>query len=327
VTFRRPWLLTVALALAVALGTAGFAGCASASHDDDAAPAASAVEEPEHQDVTLRVAAPASLQGLIEDLASSYAADKDWLTFDITGYASAKKENVAIAPIEVDVAEELATLAPDEDAAPDTGDDDAPHTLPAAEIVFHSSLTAMDNAEDAGVADPKTRVDLLQEGLCIVVSSDSKLNAVSTADIAAGSHPLARMTGEGAYAKRQDEALEAIGVLEGGKPTGYYASNKGSLKSYDSVSTLFKAVSAGEDLVAIVKTGDLYRYGGVKVVGAIPARMYTPLVYPQALGVNIAGLENGEQVDEAARSFLTWISTDEAALRIVEKWGYSFRAA
>ena len=96
----RVWLLAIACTILVLLGAMGLAGCAAPASGDDASASSSAEAEPEHEPVSLRVAAPLSLQGVLLELADAYAADKDWLSFNVQVYASAKKENAAIAPIE-----------------------------------------------------------------------------------------------------------------------------------------------------------------------------------------------------------------------------------
>lgn len=280
----------------------------------------------------MQVAVPVALQGPVEELADAYAAEREWLSFQVDAYASAKKENAAIAPVAPGLAESPEEADADEAGASRMDDLDSPEPVPVAQadIVFHSSPTAMDDAEEAGAVDPQTRADMLEDALCIVAADSSNISAVSTADIEAGSYPLAAVSGKGAFAKRQRQVLEALGVMEDGRYVGRYAAERDgsndAVRQVDSTAELFGAVAADDSRVAIVCMGDLCRYGGVKVVGAVPARLYTPLRYPHALGANLSALENGEQVEAAARDFLNWMLSDAKALDIIEKWGFHLAA-
>ena len=313
-------------------------GCSPEPEDDGADESVVAEETVEHEAVTVRVAAPVALQGVLEELASAYTAENEWLSFDIQVYTSAKSENEAITPTTPAVSEEEAqTAEPAEADSSSASSEDAPEQeseeaadepalLPEAGIVFQNSLPGMKGAEEVGAVDLSTRADMLADGLAIVASADAAFNSATVAEIEAGSHPLAVVEGNSVFAKRQYEALSNIGVYADGAFTGYYAQAQGAVKRYESAADLFAAVAKDDKLVAIVRTSDVYRYGGVNVVGAVPARMYSPMVFPQALGVNLTLLENGQQVDEAARGFLQWVATDETALGIIEKWGFHFTA-
>ena len=107
-------------------------------------------------------------------------------------------------------------------------------------------------------------------------------NLITAADIAAGAYPLAVSTQNSTYAARQYEALTAIGVYANDSFTGYYATAKGSVVECESTGAVFASVASSDELVAIVRTSDVYRYGGVKVVGAVPTRLYTAMRFPQS---------------------------------------------
>lgn len=326
-------LLLVAVACFACLSWVGLTGCASEKNGADVAPDAAVEETAEHEAVTLRFAVPVELQGLVQELADGYAADKDWLTCDVKAYESAKKLNAAITPrVEAPVAEGEAAArtdeAPvDESTSTDVAEEEvAVPLLPEADIVFEASASGMDSAEKLGAADPATRSEMIEDSLVIVASSESKLASVTIANIEAGSYPLAVVTGKGVYAKRQFEVLAALGAYADGAYAGYYASHPDAIFECEDTASVFASVSKLSDMVAIVKKSDVYRYGGVKVVGTIPAQMYTAIRYPHALGANLALLENGEAVQESAHDFLTWVTTSEEGARIVDKWGLRFTA-
>jgi molybdate transport system substrate-binding protein len=334
------WALALCVTLALCLV---FSTSCAPQEADDAAYEAAQAEIAEHEAVTVRVAVPVSLQGVVQELADSYAADKPWLSLEVEAFASAKQENAAITPVTpVEPQDGEAPTAPASESTAESSsagltegtvdtdaedaEESAPALLPEADVVFQSSASAMDAAEKLRAVDMATRADMLEDSLAIVASADSKLTSVSLADIEAGSYPLAVVTGKSLHAKRQNEVLEAIGVLADGEFSGYYATAEGAAVTLTRPADLFKAVSDGGDFAAIVRTSDIYRYGGVKVVGAVPARLYTAMRFPQALGANLSALENGAQVEEAARDFLNWADTSEDALRIIEKWGLRYVA-
>ena len=315
----------------VLLGVGGLVGCAPESSDDDAGAGAATEEVAEHEAVTLRVAVPAELQGVVGELADAYGVGKDWLTVDVKAFESAKKLNASITPTveapmpEGEAAPESDTVSESESSA-ESAEEIPSYLLPEAEIVFENSASAMDAAEKRGAADPLTRAEMLEDGLVIVASADSSLSSATIANVEAGSYPIAVVTDMSVHAKRQFEVLEAVNAYADGSYAGYYASSKDAVFECEDTAGVFSAVAKSNNMVAIVKTSDVYRYGGVKVVGAVPARMYTAIRYPQALGVNITLLENGQAVDETARDFLAWMTTGEDASRIIEKWGLHFAA-
>ena len=65
----------------------------------------------------------------------------------------------------------------------------------------------------------------------------------------------------------------------------------------------------------MVYSSDVYRFGGVKIVGAVPADTHKNIVYPAAL---CADSENAE----AAQEFLDWLFSDEDAIKIWQEWGF-----
>ena len=323
-------LICMLVAAMAALGGCGSADAGSASSSASSSAQSSEAEQqaPEQESITLRVAAPMAMEGVLDELADAYSTKHDGVAFNILTFNSAKKENEAIALTEkADDGTEsaFATSESSQSEASEAGD--AEEAEPAkAEIVFEPNATAMDDAEKVGAVDSSTRSDMIQENLVIVASSDTKLSTVTTADIQAGSVKLAVVSGDGQHAKRQFEALQSIGVYDGSAFTGYYATEAKTPVVCDSVAALFSALAKDEECAALVGESDLYRYGGAKIIGAVPADMYTAMRFPQALGANISLLENGEKIEQTARDFLAWMETDEDALGIIEKWGFEFAA-
>ena len=323
---RRFAVVSLCLMLLV---VGGLVGCAPANDDEQPDSNAAVEEAQEHEAVFLRVAVPAELQGAAEELTDAYAADKDWLSFEVKAYQNAKKLNAAITPtIEAPKGDEGNDAGPTEgqDAPEAASGEEEPLLLPEAEIVFENSASAMNSAEEIGATDPQTRSEMLEDRLVIVASADSTITSATIANIEAGSYPLAVVTGKSVHAKRQFEVLGAAGVYVDGAYAGYYATANDAVIECEDTAGVFALVAKTENMVALVREGDLYRYGGVKVVGAVPARMYTAIRYPQALGANLSLLENGQEVEQTARDFLTWLTTDETALRIIEKWGLHYAA-
>lgn len=336
----RARLPLVVACLAAVLLALGVFGCAGAEPADDAAEeAVSSAAEEQHQDATVRVAAPASLQGVLGELESAYAADRDWVTFEHTGFPTSAKLNAQIAPgleePEPDSAFAAIGALASSTSSSGQGESSSSPSSPTAveplfDIVFEDSVEAMNVVELAGVIDLGTRVDLLEDRLALVVAEESPITSVSLADLQAGSFRIAVADAETAEGALQREVLASSGLYADGAFAGALAEGEAAeglstRRVFDVADAegAFQALAKNGDLVAIVRTSDLYRFGGVKVVGEVPPGSFTPPCYPVALWANLDAMENGTHVREAALDFIRWITTDPDAKRIVAKWGFA----
>ena len=155
---------------------------------------------------------------------------------------------------------------------------------------------------------------------------NSDISEVTLDDVASGQYTVA--VGDdnvpaGNYAK---QALSTVGcwVDEEGT-TGKDSDGKGGtfdgtplaglVTEGSSVGNVCSYANSGDVDLAFVYTSDVYRFGGVKIVGTVPSDSHKSIVYPAAVCANS---ENAE----AAAAFLDWCTTDEEALKIWQEWGF-----
>ena len=162
--------------------------------------------------------------------------------------------------------------------------------------------------------------------LVIVAKEGSGLSDVALEDIADGTYTFCvgdESVPAGNYAC---QALSTVGVYvpggdEEGK-TGKDISGKGGTfaEGYSpvldtSVGNVCKHAQSGDVDVAFVYTSDVYRFGGVEIVGTVPGDTHKNIVYPGAV-TSIS--EHPEETQE----FLDWCLTSEKAQEIWQNWGF-----
>lgn len=195
-----------------------------------------------------------------------------------------------------------------------------------ADILITASKGTMDTAVEEGYVDDSTRFDMFTNDLVIVAGEDSDIDQVTLDDIATGNYTLAvgdANVPAGNYAK---QALSTVGCwVDANGATG--ADSAGTDGTFDgtplagkvtegsSVGNVCSYANTGDVDLAIVYTSDVYRFGGVKIVGTIPADTHKTIVYPAAVCANS---ENAE----AAQAFLDWAYTDEDVRAIWQEWGF-----
>ena len=82
-----------------------------------------------------------------------------------------------------------------------------------------------------------------------------------------------------------------------------------------SVGNVCKHAQSGDVDVAFVYTSDVYRFGGVQIVGTVPADTHKNIVYPGAV--------TSESKNAAAtQEFLDWCLSSDKAQEIWQKWGF-----
>ncbi|HIT52207.1 MAG TPA: molybdate ABC transporter substrate-binding protein [Candidatus Aveggerthella excrementigallinarum] len=195
-----------------------------------------------------------------------------------------------------------------------------------ADVLITASKGTMDTAVEEGYVDEGTRFDMFTNDLVIVAGENSDISEVTLDDVASGQYTVA--VGDdnvpaGNYAK---QALSTVGcwVDEEGT-TGKDSDGKGGtfdgtplaglVTEGSSVGNVCSYANSGDVDLAFVYTSDVYRFGGVKIVGTVPSDSHKSIVYPAAVCANS---ENAE----AAAAFLDWCTTDEEALKIWQEWGF-----
>ena len=195
-----------------------------------------------------------------------------------------------------------------------------------ADILITASKGTMDTAVEETYVDEGTRFDMFTNDLVIVAGENSDITEVTLDDVATGQYTVA--VGDdnvpaGNYAK---QALSTVGcwVDEEGT-TGSESDGKGGtfdgtplaglVTEGSSVGNVCSYANSGDVDLAFVYTSDVYRFGGVKIVGTVPSDTHKNIIYPAAVCANS---ENAE----AAAAFLDWCTTDEEALKIWQEWGF-----
>lgn len=194
-----------------------------------------------------------------------------------------------------------------------------------ADLEITASKGTMDTAVQEGYVDESTRTDMFTNELVIVAKEDSALQDVTLQQIASGD--LTVCVGDdsvpaGNYAA---QALSTVGAYQppaadagkGGKDIsgkdGQYVGITPILQT--SVGNVCKQAENGDVDVAIVYSSDVYRFGGVKVVGIIPDDTHKAIVYPGAVCKDSKNAQ-------AANDFMQWCITDPDAQKIFQKWGF-----
>lgn len=287
----------VATAAALSLALAGsllLAGCSSDSQQSqtDESDAIAQAEQ-----VELQVFAANSLSKAMEEVQVAYVEDgHDNVTFKDTQYKSSGELNEMLGAGSY------------------------------ADLLISASKGSMDTAVEEGYVDESTRVDMFVNDLVIVAKEGSGLSDVTLQDIADGKYTFCvgdESVPAGNYAC---QALSTVGVYlptdsEAGK-TGKDISGKGGefAQGYapvldTSVGNVCKHAQSGDVDVAFVYTSDVYRFGGVKIVGTVPSDTHKNIVYPGAIAANS---ENAE----ATQEFLDWCLTNSKAQQIWQNWGF-----
>lgn len=279
---RRAFTAFTALSLVGALGMAGCSGGGDEAGDEAA-----------HQDpVELQIFAANSLSKAMEDIQALYTEQNPNVTFADTQYKASGELN-----------EMLGGGA-------------------YADLLISASKSSMDTAVEKGYVDESTRINMFKNDLVIVAEEDSAIENVTLQDIADGKYTVAvgdESVPAGNYAC---QALSTVGAYaDPSGATGADITGKGgefvgiTPVLQTSVGNVCKQAENGDVDVAIVYTSDVYRFGGVKIVGEIPAETHKNIVYPGAV---TAQSEN----TEAVAAFLDWCMSDPDAQKIWNEWGF-----
>lgn len=279
---RRAFTAFAALSLVGALGMAGCSGGGDEAGDE------AAQQDP----VELQIFAANSLSKAMEDIQALYTEQNPNVTFADTQYKASGELN-----------EMLGGGA-------------------YADLLISASKSSMDTAVEKGYVDESTRINMFKNDLVIVAKEDSAIENVTLQDIADGKYTVAvgdESVPAGNYAC---QALSTVGAYaDPSGATGADITGKGgefvgiTPVLQTSVGNVCKQAENGDVDVAIVYTSDVYRFGGVKIVGEIPAETHKNIVYPGAV---TAQSENAE----AVAAFLDWCMSDPDAQKIWNEWGF-----
>ena len=195
-----------------------------------------------------------------------------------------------------------------------------------ADLLISASKGSMDTAAEKGYVDSSTRVDMFKNDLVMVSKEGTDIKDVTLQDIADGKYTFCvgdESVPAGNYAC---QSLSTVGVYlppasDEGK-TGKDISGKGGTFADGyapvldtSVGNVCKHAQSGDVDVAFVYTSDVYRFGGVQIVGTVPADTHKNIVYPGAVTSNCKNAE-------ATQEFLDWCLSSDKAQEIWQKWGF-----
>ena len=199
-----------------------------------------------------------------------------------------------------------------------------------ADIEITASKGTMDKAEEAGYIDPATRVTMFKNDLVMVTAEgNNDITEVTLDDIASGKYVICVGDDSVPAGNYANQSLSTVGCFNdpdgktgsesAGKANGTdaYAGTpiEGKVVTDTSVGNVCKHAESGDVDIAFVYTSDVERFGGVKVVGTVPADTHKNITYPGAV---CAQSNNAE----AAKAFLDWCLSDKDAQEIWQKWGF-----
>ena len=293
----KAWKKLSILALAAALAAmVAMVGCSSEQKSEEATDE-KATTETTAEPVELQVFAANSLSKAMEEVQAAYIEDgHSNVTFADTQYKSSGELNEMLGAGSY------------------------------ADLLISASKSSMDAAVKEGYVDEGTRVDMFKNDLVIVSKEGSGLKDVTLQDIADGKYTFCvgdESVPAGNYA---DQALSTVGVYvpsgdDEGKTGKDISGKNGSFaEGYNpvldtSVGNVCKHAQSGDVDVAFVYTSDVYRFGGVEIVGTVPADTYKNIVYPGAITSQSKNVE-------ATQEFLDWCQNSERAQEIWQKWGF-----
>ena len=195
-----------------------------------------------------------------------------------------------------------------------------------ADLLITASKATMDTAVEKGYVDEGTRTDMFTNELVIVSKEDSDYQDVTLEDIASGDYTLCVGDDSVPAGNYAAQALSTVGLYESpdGKTGADCSGKEGKYVGITpvlqtSVGNVCKQAENGDVDLAIVYSSDVYRFGGVKIVGIIPDDTHKAIVYPGAV---CADSENAD----AADAFMQWCLTDPDAQAIWQKWGFTLAA-
>ncbi len=273
-------IFSVALVLAL-VGAFALVGCSSNQQGSS--------QQQQKPTVQLQIFAANSLTKAMAEVQELYTKSHSNVTFADTQYKSSGELN-----------EMLAAGSP-------------------ADILISASKGKMDDAATAGFIDPATRFDMFKNDLVMVTAEGSAITSCTLEDIAAGKYKVAvgdESVPAGNYA---DQSLYTVGCYSnpagiGGEFTGALAA-PGMVVLDTSVGNVAKHAQSGDVDIAFVYTSDVYRFGGVKVVGTVPAGTHKAIVYPGAVTAQT-------KYAAEANDFLKWCVSDQEAIKVWQKWGF-----
>lgn len=295
--------LIVGVVAALAL-VAALAGCSSGSNGSSSASASSASAQASDEAVELQIFAANSLSKAMAEAQELYTSIYPNVTFADTQYKASGELNSMLAGGAY------------------------------ADIEITASKGTMDTAEKEGYIDAGTRVTMFTNELVMVTSeNNADITEITLQDIATGNYTVGVGDDSVPAGNYANQALSTVGCFNdpdgkvgsesAGKAnsTDAYAGTPlaGKVNTQTSVGNVCKLAESGEVQIAFVYSSDVERFGGVKVVGVVPADTHKPITYPGAVCAQ-------SNYKEQAEAFINWCLTDKDVQEIWQKWGFTLAA-
>lgn len=193
------------------------------------------------------------------------------------------------------------------------------------DLLITASSGMMDKAEEAGVVDKKTRADMFNNDLVIVVCDEDDFYDIQSIKDAADPSIETIAVGDSATVpagKYANQALHSVGLYsdESGDGGEYDASIADKINLADKVGTAAKWVSTRDCQLGFVYSSDVYRYDGIKVAYVCPDDSHKPIVYPGAVATDAVNAD-------IAADFMDFCLTDPDALQIWSQFGFEVAEA
>ncbi len=284
-------------ALVAALGLVGCSSGSSNSNNSNAN--ANANTNKSTEKVELQIFAANSLSKALEEVQTLYTEKNPNVTFSDTQYKSSGELNSML---------EAGSYA---------------------DIEITASKGTMDTAVQKGYVTESTRFNMFKNDLVIVAAENSSITECTLQDVAEGKYKVAVGDDSVPAGNYANQALSTVGCFvdpdgktgseSAGKANGTdaYAGTPlaGKVVTQTSVGNVCKLAQSGEADVAFVYTSDVYRFGGVKIVGTVNGSAHKNIVYPGAVCAQ-------SKYADASNDFLKWSTTDAEAIKIWQKWGF-----
>ena len=275
-------LLAMMTAAVLACGLMVMAGCST--NDEPAAPEANTAPE-----IELQIFAANSLSKAMDEVQALYTSKHPEITFADTQYKASGE-----------LVEMLKAGS-------------------SADIFISASKGKMNDAKDANAVAEATIFDMFKNDLVLVTGeNNTKVPASLTLeDAVSGDYTIClgdESVPAGNYAA---QSLATVGAYtDASGKGGEFAGNIADKVVLDtSVGNVCKHAQSGDVDVAFVYSSDVYRFGGVKTIGVVPADTHKAIVYP-------AAVTSGSAHADEAQAFLDWAVNDPEAQKIWQKWGF-----
>ena len=158
----------------------------------------------------------------------------------------------------------------------------------------------MDDAVEKGYVDEATRFDMFKNDLVMVAGEDSELAAKYADqsslldDLATGDYTVAVGDASVPAGNYTNQALSTVGCFIGRRRQDRQGQRRhrrllrwnaarGKVNLQSSVGNVCKQSQSGAVDVAFVYSSDVYRFGGVKVIGVVPDDTHKNIIYPAAI--------------------------------------------